>query len=414
MAKKKSSKSSKSNYKTAKKIVKTASKLPVPVLVGIVVVLIVVGVIVYLNRDKIKQMLSPQTTTRPTISRVAYGGEGDLIVHYMNVGQGDGILIELPDGDEMLIDLGCKGITVNYETVLKPYIQSYVEDNTIEHLVLTHTDEDHVSYLDNVIEDFQVNNVYMPYILAHPGTDSAQKQNAQNKIVALDQTKVGMFKDPDTIDTIVYANFFINALSEPNCNIHINMDDDDYTINNKIVGEDNSYLVSFICPTKDFYQNTGLGDAHAKNAVSPVIIIEYNSRALVFTGDCNAYWSGSNLKTTEGNEWFMVQRIKALYGDSGIDCDVLKVAHHGAEEASSNEFLDVVSCEYAVISCGTGNTYNHPRQEALNRMQSHNMTVYRTDLNGNIVCTVNSSGELIFNMDTTNVSQETEYIGADN
>ena len=414
MAKKKSSKSSKSNYKTAKKVIKTASKLPVPVLVGIILVVIVIGVIVYLNKDKIKQKLAPKTTVRPTISREVYGGEGDLIVHYMNVGQGDGILIELPDGDEMLIDLGCKGVTVNYESVLKPYIQSYVEDNTIEHLVLTHTDEDHVSYLDNVIEDFQVNNVYMPYILANPGTGSDQKEKAQNKINALDQEKVNMFKDPDTIDTIVYANFFINALSEPNCNIHINMDDDNYTINNKIVGEGNSYLVSFICPTKDFYQNTNLGDAHAKNAVSPVIIIEYNTRALVFTGDCNAYWSGSTLKTTEGNEWFMVQRIKTLYGDSGIDCDVLKVAHHGAEEASSNEFLDVVSCEYAVISCGTGNTYNHPRQEALNRMQSHNMTVYRTDLNGNIVCTVNSNGELIFNMDITNVSQNTEYIGADN
>ena len=414
MAKKKSTKSSKSNYKTAKKVIKTASKLPVPVLVGVILVVIVIGVIVYLNKDKIKQMLAPKTTVRPTISREIYGGDGDLIVHYMNVGQGDGILIELPDGDEMLIDLGCKGVTVDYETVLKPYIQTYVEDNAIEHLVLTHTDEDHVSYLDNVIEDFQINNVYMPYILANPGTGSAQKANAQAKIDALDQEKLNMFKDPDTIDTIVYANFFINALSEPNCNIHINMDDDNYTINNKIVGEGNSYLISFICPTKDFYQNTNLGDAHAKNAVSPVIIIEYNTRALVFTGDCNAYWSGSNLKTTEGNEWFMVERIKALYGDSGIDCDVLKVAHHGAEEASSNEFLDVVSCEYAVISCGTGNTYNHPRQEALNRMYSHNMTVYRTDLNGNIVCTVNSSGELIFNMDITNVSQDTEYIGADN
>lgn len=414
MAKKKSSKSSKSNYKTAKKVIKTASKLPVPVLVGIIIVVVVIGVIVYLNWDKIQQKLAPQTTARPTISREVYGGEGDLIVHYMNVGQGDGILIELPDGDEMLIDLGCKGVTVDYETVLKPYIQTYVEDNTIEHLVLTHTDEDHVKYLDEVIANFQVNNVYMPYILANPGTESTQKANAQAKIDALDQNKLNLFKDPDTIDTIVYANFFINALSEPNCNIHINMDDDNYTINNKIVGEGNSYLVSFICPTKEFYQNTNLNNAHAINAVSPVIIIEYNTRALVFTGDCNAYWSGSTLKTTEGNEWFMVQRIKALYGDSGIDCDVLKVAHHGAEEASSNEFLDAISCEYAVISCGAGNTYKHPMQEALNRMQSHNMTVYRTDLNGNIVCTVNSNGELIFNMDITNVSQNTEYIGADN
>lgn len=406
MAKKKSSKSSKSNYKTVKKVVKKASKLPVPVLVAlVVVVLVVAGVFIYLNKDK----LFKQNTTR-----MNYGGQGDVVVHYMNVGQGDGILIDLPDGDEMLIDLGCKGVTVNYESVLKPYIQTYVEDNTIEHLVLTHTDEDHVSYLDDVIEDFQVNNIYMPYILAHPGTDSTPKQNAQAKIDALDPNKLSLFQDPDTIDTIVYANFFINALSEPNCTIHLNVDDNNSATNNVITGENNSYLITFICPTKEFYQNNDLSDAHDKNAVSPVILIECNSRRLVFTGDCNAYWtSAGKLKTNEGNEWFMVERFKTLFGNSGLDCDILKVAHHGAEEASSNEFLDVIHCEYGIISCGAGNTYQHPRQDALDRMKNHNMTVYRTDLNGNIVCTINTEGVIEFNLQTSNVSQDAEFVGAD-
>ena len=401
---------SKISKRKVKKAVKQIKKLPVPVIIILVLLIVIaLGVLIYLNKDEIFK----KDTTITTHTLVQ--GEGDLIVHYMNIGQGDSILIDLPDGkSEMLIDCGCKGITKDYQTEIKPYLNEYVEDNTIEYLVLTHTDEDHVSYLDDVINDFQVSNIYMPYILAAPGTSSTQKTNLQNKINELDSTKLSMFKDPDTIDTVVYANFFIAALSEENCTIHINADLNEDTTSNVIVAEDNSYVLTFICPTYEFYANTPLDDAHSKNAVSPVIILEYNSRRLVFTGDSNAYWTSSGtLKTTEGNEWYMVSRIKKLYGDNGIDCDILKVAHHGAEEASSNEFLDVIHCEYGVISCGKDNTYKHPRQEALDRMASHNMTIYRTDLNGTITCTINKDSEITFNMEISNVSQDAELIGAD-
>ncbi len=418
---KKSSSSSKPTIKksTVKKVVKEVKKLPTPVIVILVILLVAgIGVFVYINRDKIAAILKGETTTTKFENTITFNSntlvreDGELLVHYINVGQGDSILIELPDGDEMLIDCGCKGVTQDYETFVKPYLIEYVEDMTIEHLVLTHTDEDHVVYLDNVVDDFQVSNIYMPYILAAPGTSSTQKANAQAKIDALDKEKLALFKDIDTIDTIVYANFFISALSESDCEIHLNVDDDEYTTNNVITASDNSYTITFICPTLEFYTDTTLEDAHAKNAVSPVIILETNNRKLVFTGDSNAYWdSKGNLKTNEGNEWFMVERIKTLYGDDGIDCDVLKVAHHGAGEASSNEFLDVIDCEYGIISCGEGNTYNHPRQEALDRLAGHQMTVLRTDLNGTIQCLVDASGEITFSMDDSSHSQDEELTG---
>lgn len=410
MAKSKKSSSKSSNTKTKKVVKKVAkkaiSKMPLWLIILIVLVVIALGVVVYLNKDKIANLFNGN---RNNITR-EYGTDS-LVVHYMDVGQGDSILIELPkENVEMLIDCGCKGITKDYETVVLPYLNTYITDGTIEYLVLTHTDEDHVSYLDNVIEDFQVNNIYMPYILSAPGTSSTPKANAQAKVDALDPVKLAMFKDKDTIDTLVYANFFINALSEPNCTIHINADSDKNTTDNVIDG--GTYLITFICPTYAFYEATSLADAHAKNAVSPVIILEYNGRKLVFTGDSNAYWSNGKLKTTEGNEWFMVDRIKALYGNSGIDADVLKIAHHGAEEASSNEFLDIIDCEYGVISCGAGNGYQHPRADALNRLKAHNYTIYRTDLNGNIVCIVDAAGNLSFDLAVTK-SQDEEYVPAD-
>jgi len=62
--------------------------------------------------------------------------------------------------------------------------------------------------------------------------------------------------------------------------------------------------------------------------------------------------------------------------------DVLKVAHHGSASATSDDFLDAAKPRYAVISVGSRNVYRHPRMEVLQRLQSHNVRTYRTDLNG--------------------------------
>nr|MCR4661622.1 MBL fold metallo-hydrolase [Clostridia bacterium] len=383
----------------------TLTKLIVVIVVLVVIAAIVLFALHFTGKIDIKAILkntSTQTQQENTPSGGGSGnnnsgsnntsnlvtGQGDLAVRYLDVGQGDGILIELPDGKEMLIDCGQTKKSLSYEQIKANYLDIYIEDGIIEYLVVTHSDSDHVSYMDKIFDEYQVSNVYMPYILATPTNASLQTQ-----IAALDQEKVGLFKDKDTINTAVYAKFFIAALSEPNCTIHINADTDENTTDNVINADDNTYKITFICPTFAFYENTDLKDAHAINAVSPVMILEYNSKKLVFTGDCNAYWNNKGeLKENEGNEWFMVRRIKTLYGDSGIDCDVLKVAHHGAGEASSNEFLNVISCEYAVISCALENSHNHPRQAALDRMKEHNMIVYRTDLNGTIVCVINKDG----------------------
>ena len=100
---------------------------------------------------------------------------------------------------------------------------------------------------------------------------------------------------------------------------------------------------------------------------------------IVLTGDSN-----------EINEPTFVERI-----DGSLDCDVLKVGHHGSETSSTEAFLDAINCEYAVISCNAdGNTFYHPRQNTLDRFIADDMTIYRTDNNGNIVLTVDENGEM--------------------
>lgn len=75
----------------------------------------------------------------------------------------------------------------------------------------------------------------------------------------------------------------------------------------------------------------------------------------------------------------------ALSGE--LDAEILKVGHHGSRTSTSAAFFSKVSPEVAVISVGTGNTYGHPTLETLQRLQNAGATIYRTDLNGNIVIT---------------------------
>lgn len=290
-------------------------------------------------------------------------GEGELQVHFIDVGQGDCILILFPDGKDMLIDCANYNNSSDYRTETLDYIDNYVTDGQLDYLMLTHCDSDHVYFMDEVLEEYQVDNVFMPNVLA-----------THSKVAAagIAQEKLDMFTDKDTVETACYADFFIAALTEPDCTVTLNVDPDLST--NAIVIEETTYRLTFYCPTQEYYDESNLNSAEKKNAISPIGVLEYNDFKIVLTGDSN-----------EINEPTFVDRVGGK-----LDCDVLKVGHHGSQTSSTDEFLDCITCEYAVISCNAaGNTFNHPRQATLDRFIDRNMTIYRTDNNGNIVLSVN-------------------------
>ncbi|MBR2996018.1 MAG: hypothetical protein IKF45_04865, partial [Lachnospiraceae bacterium] len=71
-----------------------------------------------------------------------------------------------------------------------------------------------------------------------------------------------------------------------------------------------------------------------------------------------------------------------------LTSNVLKPGHHGSANATSYSFLMEVNPTYAVISCGTGNEYGHPHEDTLEKLAEAGVNLYRTDLQGTIVCTV--------------------------
>lgn len=374
-------------------------------LIVIALIIAIAAVIIYfaapdlfdeiLGRVKKEDGGAPPTVLAP--------GDGELQVHFMDVGQGDSILILFPDGKDMLIDCGNKSTGYDFD-VTADYLENYLPDGKLDYLMLTHSDEDHVEYMSDILELYEVSNIFMPDILAEPSGTSAAAEELRDEIAALDPEKLAMFDDEDTITTQVYARFFVAALSEPNCEIVLNVDPDEDT--NSIVITDGkkqadgsyaaaTYMLTFYCPTEEYYATTDLSSAEEKNAVSPIGILEYNDVRIVLTGDSN-----------EINEPIVAERL------GNIDCDVLKVAHHGSESSSLDVFLDAVDCEFAVISCGEGNNHDHPRQEALDRLIEDDMTIYRTDNNGNIVLTVDENGEMKFTLERE-ADQSVNQVGAD-
>jgi beta-lactamase superfamily II metal-dependent hydrolase len=104
------------------------------------------------------------------------------------------------------------------------------------------------------------------------------------------------------------------------------------------------------------------------NATSIIINMLYGEKTYLFTGD-----------TTE--------EVEDTILNKNIDIDVLKVAHHGSRYSSSYEFLNVATPEYAIVSVGEENSYEHPHQEAINRIKKHTNNIYMTKDVGTILLT---------------------------
>lgn len=340
----------------AKKLHKKNPKLLIAIVAIVVTAAIIVGAL-YL--------------VKPEWFRGPMPESGQLVVHYIDVGQGDCIYIAFPDGTDMLIDCGSEKGRKEYETSAISDLKELNPDGKIDRVMATHSDTDHISYLDEVLSEFQVGNVYMPNIRSNNLDKSVKIGGRDVKVGDLDAGKLKKFTDKDTIDTERYTEFFIAALSEPNCNITLNIG------KYEIRGQD--YTFTFYCLSQEEWDRRHLNNGEQINAVSPIGILEYAGRRLVFTGDSN-----------ESNEEYYCETYPY------VDCDVLKVAHHGSNGSSSKDFLQHVKCEYAVIST-SGESYGHPAQEALDRLKANGIQkIHRTDKCGNVVLTVSHTGEMAF------------------
>lgn len=112
---------------------------------------------------------------------------GKLIVHFIDVGQGDSELLQLPNGQNMLIDAGTNQTGANVVSYLK---------NTgikkVDYLVGTHPHEDHVGGMDNIIQNFAIGSIYMPKVTSNTKTFEDVLRAVQAKSLKITSARAGM------------------------------------------------------------------------------------------------------------------------------------------------------------------------------------------------------------------------------
>lgn len=139
------------------------------------------------------------------------------------------------------------------------------------------------------------------------------------------------------------------------------------TIEKDYLIKENGYSIKFLGPVVNDDENNSC----------PVVKVSYNERSFLFAGDID--------QPTE--KLFM-----NVYAEE-LDCDVLKVAHHGSKYSSSSEFLESVTPKFSVVSVGE-NIYGHPTEEVLSRLELSGSETIRTDENGNIIFVVGECYDL--------------------
>jgi len=285
----------------------------------------------------------PQTwkyhVAKPKISQRK---QGELRIHFLDVGQGDCTLVELPDGKTALID-GGDGSESTATTILR-YLNA-LDVDAIDYLVVTHADSDHCGGLDKVVKYKKIKNAYLPKTLPSVNDEYAE----------------------------LYA-----ALVEEDCALSYSSRKIDIS-----TAHSYSYTLSFLYPyTADV---EGEETATESNDSSAVVWLDYQGVSALFTGDVSS----------EVEKKLMQDHALGAFENRGVDLpstEIIKIAHHGSNDSTSEEFLRFLGVETAAISCGKNNLYGHPSDDVLTRLQTVNAKVYRTDKNGNITITIKQDG----------------------
>lgn len=253
-----------------------------------------------------------------------------LKITMLDVGQGDAMVMETETGNAYLIDGGSTSEEAVGEYRILPYLQ-YAGISELDGVFLTHADEDHIN---GVLELLQM---------------------IWEEETALSIEKLVL---PDWQDMSSFSEV-INLAER--CGI------DTYRIEKGGTVVDGELLLTCLHPGGEDYTDN-------LNEGSMVLRLDYHDFSMLFTGDLEG--------ETES-------KIAGNYGD----VDILKVAHHGSRNSTSEQFLQEVKPEICLISCGEDNRYGHPHEELLERLEMAGTTIFQTSLHGAI--TIQTEGERI-------------------
>ncbi|MCS7227461.1 MAG: MBL fold metallo-hydrolase [Endomicrobia bacterium] len=318
----------------------------------IFILLFVLSILTIIVIPKIQNKIRQQQVYT-VIEQPQFEQQNQLKIVFFDVSQGDSILLTLPNSKSLLIDTGSgRGMLVEEsepgkliteidagKEVIVPYL--YSNNIILEGIIITHPHSDHFGGCFSILEAG-----FLPNWFADAGVETSHPQYYE-LLKQIQQKKV-KYKI-----LVPQKKLFV----DPEVDIEV------------------------LGPVQKYHSDVV---DRAINNSSVVIKLVYKNFSALFTGDIEIFAEMDLLE----------------YKDK-LKSKLLKVAHHGSFTSTSEPFLDYVSPEVAIISCGRGNPFGHPHQETLEKLVKRKIKIYRTDQNGNI--TVLTDGNFY------SISVETQY-----
>ncbi|KOR88345.1 ComEC/Rec2 family competence protein [Paenibacillus solani] len=286
-------------------------------------------------------------------------GRGTGLVQFLDVGQGDSILVTTPEGKHILVD---GGGTVNFRKekdawkerkapfevgakVVVPLLKKRGV-HQIDYMLITHGDQDHIGGLLAVLEEIPVKAVVFNGTLA-------QSASFQQLMLSAIKQKIPIYQ--------AGADRGIWELGK------------DTTIQ----------FLSPVFPDKG-ESAEALPFMKDQNHVSLVFILEMNGIRFLFTGDTDQAAEQKILLHLEEQSVSGAGSSRDTAGGDENWIDVMKVAHHGSKTSTSAIWLDAWKPKSAVISAGVNNMYGHPHPDVVDRLEQSPSLIYQTNLHGEI------------------------------
>ena len=245
---------------------------------------------------------------------------GVLTVAFLDVGQGDAIYIEAPNGNQVLIDGGPGRQVLRELGQVMPFY-----DRSLDVVLASHPDQDHVGGLPSVLERMKVSNIVTTENTSKTGAYGAFEEAIQNE----------------------HASRILARAGE------------------RIILDD-GIVLEILFPDRNAY-------GWETNTSSIVARLTYGEKSFLFTGD---------------SPIAIERQLIHTYG-GGLHTTVLKLGHHGSRTSSSREYLSAVDPEYAIISAGLNNKYGHPHKEVIALLKELGIPGMNTAKSGTIVFTTN-------------------------
>jgi competence protein ComEC len=258
----------------------------------------VVGIVVY---------AVPQTLTV----------NNELEVTFLDVGQGDAILIEAPNNVDVLIDGGRTKKILDLLSAELPF-----GDDTIDVVIATHPDADHIGGLPFVLDAYTVDKVFEPGVSSSTQTYQAFQSRIRDKKIERGLARRGM---------------------------------------RIVLDAEKNIVIDILYPDRD---TTGW----ETNEASIVARLSYGTTSFLLTGD-----------SPVEKEFYLVK-----HDGIALQSSVLKLGHHGSKTSSSESFLKTVAPLHAIISAGKNNSYGHPHPSVLSRLNQLHIPYFETSKMGSI------------------------------